>query len=68
MDLEKQLFENYGFIMKLSEVAQLIKLKPNSLRNMRNSGKFPIPTFVERNRIYCKTLDVAHYLENMNRS
>lgn len=63
MSIEKELKEKYGVIMKLSEVAEVIKLKPNSIRNMRALGKFPIPTFTERNRIYCRTLDVVKHLE-----
>ena len=63
MNINQQLHEKYGVIMKLTEVAEVIKLKPNSIRNMRALGKFPIPTFTERNRIYCKTLDVVKHLE-----
>jgi hypothetical protein len=63
MTISKQLNDKYGVIMKLSEVAEVIKLKPNSIRNMRALDKFPIPTHSVRNRIYCMTEDVVKYLD-----
>lgn len=63
MTIAEQLNDKYGPIMKLAEVAQVIKLKPNSIRNMRAADKFPIPTHIVRNRIFCMTADVAKYLE-----
>ena len=67
-DLASRMFERYGPVMTLEEIAAAIHRSPKAIRNEIYAGRFPIATFRCGRRRLSATDKVAAYLTEGRRT
>lgn len=66
-NIEKELISQYGYIMSVKQIAEVIALKPNTIYIRHRNGNFDYFPLMKRgkgktSRYFAMTTDVARYL------
>lgn len=64
MRLETSLIEKYGILMDLDDLADLLKIKRESIYQQINHGRFQLPHFRKGKKYLFESAAVAKYIED----
>lgn len=63
--IEKSLIEKYGYFMSVHEVADFLKISPQTIYNRMSQRRFEIAAVKGAKQLRFKTTDVAKYYDSI---